>query len=415
MNERERAEALARAIDELIRGAQTEPDFNDEELRSLLRVASVRLQQSSQAVLKAADHETEVWRRLVKRLQKGATAVAETDPDIGDEEMGGAIVARRRMAEEVHRLAEQHRDEVWRRVQERIGASKKPPRKRLFGFLKARTEGDLPPEPSNRLVPTGDDDLDSLLRVALSQKTLRETGEKSLDGVYFQIQARRRRDPGRRLVPAAGTPVSLMPSWLRAGAIGVAVAMVVVALAPVPFTGIENSPAAEAARYVGEHIGVTETAVAPPTPGGSTLATGQEMTAAEAGTMLGLPLVAPDQVLGLARQSERLYSAGISGDAGSFVAAYAGEGATVSLYEEASGGSNFAAPVGTVTNVAIGRANGSYFEGGWAQAADGTLSWQGGGMQTLVFEQGGVRFTLVYTGERIAPEELAAAAAGLLS
>ena len=414
MNERERAEALARAIDELIRGAQSpEPEFHDEELRSLLRVAGARLQQSSQAILKAADHETEVWSRLVDRLQSTETPQDAGEPRAEGDEVGGAVAARRQMAEEVHQLAEKHRDEVWRRVQERIAGNARTRKKGIFSFLQARTEGDLPPPSRTRLIPTGDSDLDSLLRVALSGSTsLREAGERSLGGTQVQLQARMRTDPGRRRAPAPEAHAPRAP-WLRAGAVAVAVVIAGVVLGPIPFTGLPGSPAAEAARYLGQHLGVTETAATPPAPGDATTFAGQDTTAAEAGALLGLPLVAPAHMLGLDLNSQRYFAQGITGsESGSFVASYASAdgSSTLALYEEAAGGSDFAAPDGTVRDVTVAGSTASYFEGGWTQSEHGALTWQTTGIQTLVFEQEGVRFTMTYKGPQIDPGDFAAAA-----
>jgi hypothetical protein len=58
MNERQRADQLARAIDELISGApRTGPArYDDHELQSLIEVAQARLGASKNAAKTGADH-----------------------------------------------------------------------------------------------------------------------------------------------------------------------------------------------------------------------------------------------------------------------------------------------------------------------------------------------------------------------
>jgi len=231
MNERERADYLARAIDELIQGPATpEPHFDDEELRSLLRVARARLKSGTVSGRNAANHEATVWERVVMRLERQEDG-ADTNDDLlpPEDEMRGVIAARRRMTEEVLELAERHRDDVWKRVQDRIGQQPKPERRSgIFGWLRARTDGDEPttPPPSRtRLIPTGDSDLDSLLRVALSHTSLRKAGEQAMSRPQAEIQRRARSDPGRFRRVTVEPERPGMAFWLKVGAAGALVAM----------------------------------------------------------------------------------------------------------------------------------------------------------------------------------------------
>ena len=59
MNERQRADQLARAIDELINGTPRPGParFDDQELQSLIKVARARLGESKNAASASADHE----------------------------------------------------------------------------------------------------------------------------------------------------------------------------------------------------------------------------------------------------------------------------------------------------------------------------------------------------------------------
>jgi hypothetical protein len=417
MKERERADALARAIDELIRGAQSPgPQVDDAELRSLLRVAGARREAGIESGRRSADHESAIWQRLVARVESSDDGAPNNhDIPVADEDIRDIVAARRRVSEDVLALAEKHRDDVWQRVRERI-SNTRPKRRGIFSFLESRTDGDLPAErtPSSRtrLILTGDSDVDSLLRVALGPTSLRHAGEREIASWQGQLQARMRSDPARQRAAPVTASAPRSGFWLRAGVVA-AVVVATVALAPIPVTGLSGSPAAEAARFLGEHLGVTETALTPPPPGASNSVSGQDMTAADAGSQLGLPLSAPTAVMDLSLTGQQLFPRGItSSGAGTFVASYSSaDGSTaLSVYEEAAGGGDLAAPDGVAVDVSVAGSPATYYEGSWAQSANGALTWQPAGAQTIVFERDGVRFTLRYAGPHIDPADLAAAA-----
>lgn len=417
MNERERADALARAIDELIRGAQTpEPHFDDEEMRSLLRVAGVRRQAAIETGRRSADHESAVWQRLVARLENhdDPEGDAPQDPD-PDDDIRDVVAARRRVTEDVLQLAEQHRDDVWRRVQERI-SHQRPKRKGIFSFLQARTDGDIPLHRSGwghtSVMLTGDPDVDSLLRISLANPSLREASKRRMREPPSQLRARMRFDPAHQRQPIAETPPARPSFLLRASAV-IAIAVAAVVLGPIPVTGLSGSPAVEAAQYLGEHLGVTETDQSPPTPGEGASAAGQDMTAAEASAQLGLPVTAPGDFMGLPLVSQRFFVQSLtSNGAGLFAASYAiTDGmSSIALYEEAADGDGLAVPAGSAVDTLVNGSPATYYEGGWAQVEDGSLAWQPSGAQSLVFERDGVRFTVRYTGPRVEPNDFAMAA-----
>lgn len=412
MNEQERADALARAIDELIhRRGEHDQDFEDEDLRSLLRVAGARHETGAERAHTAANHEAAVWQRLVTRMEDRSDS-DQPEQLAPDDDVRGVIAARRQVTEEVLALADQHRDEVWNRVQERI-SKQRPGRRGIFSFLRSHgyviSQTETPPASRTRLIPTGDSELDSLLRVALGLTSLRAAGERALSGQQAQLQQRVRLDPARRRPAPAATPRHEPMFWLRAGAVAAAV-LVAAALLPIP--GLAHSPAVEAARFLGQHLGVVETNESPPAPGASTTVQGEDMTVADAATQLSLPLSAPEQLMSLALKSQRFFATGVtSSGAGSFVATYASAdgNSALAVYEEAAGGSDFAVPAGGAVDVTVGGAPATYFEGGWS-SDNGGLTWQPDGSQTLIFERDGVRFVMQYTGPRIDPSGLAAAA-----
>lgn len=192
MNERQRADQLARAIDDLIHGTtKPAPAQADDELKSLVAVARARLGASRNAVNR--DVQESVWQRVLGRLDVRPQARREVSRDIvADDAMRQTIVARREMSDSILDLAEQHRDDVWQRVQDRIGRSPRrmPPAR---GGPGGKT-GDSPQRA--RFFPTGDEDLDSLLSAALSRTTLRDLAERETEGSR-RLHDRMRHDPAR--------------------------------------------------------------------------------------------------------------------------------------------------------------------------------------------------------------------------
>jgi hypothetical protein len=79
MNEQERAEWLARAVDNLIqRREATEPpeDLNDKDLQGLMRVAKARLDLAETAAHAGLQHEGAVWQQVLDRLETRAARAA---------------------------------------------------------------------------------------------------------------------------------------------------------------------------------------------------------------------------------------------------------------------------------------------------------------------------------------------------
>jgi hypothetical protein len=192
MNERQRADQLAQAIDVLIHGATppaTAPA--DSELRSLIAVANARLGASRGAA--AHDIQESVWQRIMTRLDVRPQARREVSQEIvADEAMKETIVARRQLSSSILDLAEQHRDDVWQRVQARIGKS---PRRMPSVRSEASIADDKPER--TRFFPTGDADLDGLLSAALDRPTLRDLSEREAEGRGRRLQDRMRNDPAK--------------------------------------------------------------------------------------------------------------------------------------------------------------------------------------------------------------------------
>jgi hypothetical protein len=189
MNERQRADHLARAIDELIHGAPPQPQQpEDSETQSLLAVARSRLD-SSRSNVNGTVQES-VWQRVLDRLDVRPQARREVHREIvADDAMRQTILARREMSDTILDLAEQHRDEVWNRLQQRIGRG-----------VRRATPSQIVSDPDRsraRHFPTGDEDLDGLLTAALNRTTLRDITEREADGKR-RLQDRIAKDPARK-------------------------------------------------------------------------------------------------------------------------------------------------------------------------------------------------------------------------
>jgi hypothetical protein len=133
MTSDERADWLARAIDEILRHGEppAAPDGLDQaELSSLLDAARLRRDAAEAARLRSADHESEVWKRLIERLTlsqesapRRSSKRTKGPPADEDGELRQVIGMRMQIAREALDLAEEHRDEVWERVKSRLGAT----------------------------------------------------------------------------------------------------------------------------------------------------------------------------------------------------------------------------------------------------------------------------------------------------
>jgi hypothetical protein len=198
MNERHRADQLARAIDELINGTPRPgpTPFDDQELQSLLHVAHARLEPSKNAASASADHEAAVWQQLIARLEgRPQPSKANLGHDIAtDAAMRQTVAVRREVSAAILSLAARHKDEIWCRVQERIQerhASPGKPQSPSGGTDGG--SGEMPPT-RTRFFPTGDADIDSLLAAALKRPTLREASAHSVEPFQHRLHDRGRDD-----------------------------------------------------------------------------------------------------------------------------------------------------------------------------------------------------------------------------
>jgi hypothetical protein len=312
MNERQRADQLARAIDELINGTPRPGParFDDQELPSLIHVAQARLEAGKNARA-SADQEAAVWQQLIARLD-GRPQPTQANPghDIAtDATMRQTVAARSEVSTAILSLGARHRDEVWRRVQERIKGRRAPPGK-PHSPSGGTGGGSSEMTPTRtRFFPTGDADIDSLLAVALNRPTLREGSAYAVEPFQHRLHERRRGDPARqRRADLALAEADSRTSWAPLAA-AAAVLLIIAALGPVP--GLARPPAVGAARYVGQHLGVIGTDAPPPTPTPAPTVLPEDVTPQQASDRLGLPVATPATMLGFAQTFSRFFLPGL--------------------------------------------------------------------------------------------------------
>lgn len=395
MNDAERAEALARAIDSLLHGAGQEQPPNtqdDEELTSLLRVANLRATAGNQKRLVSADHQASVWRNLTQRLENARNAL----PDLRSEhaeEMVEAIAARRPLFEDEAEGPTAHA-EVWERVRQRLEPGSEAPTRMFEGPRFA----------------SGDAQLDSLVRAALTRPGV--PGASRDSHVQERLWARMRRDTRRATINdiMAGPQAPGFFAQVTPRVVGLAAALVltVAALGPLPVTGFADHPAVQATRSVGEHMGFVSDAGPPPLTSDHVSVTGIAVTTDQARALLGLPAVEPDGLPeGYELVSARFYPAAITArDGGVYATVYANQTGVSSfnIYQQAPSGTDLVGR-GSPVDTQVIRTPATYFEGGWQATPDGT-AWDMKDSQTLVFQDERLRTIIYYSGPRIAPQAL---------
>jgi hypothetical protein len=408
MNEEERADWLARAIDDLLRQDRQRPkeppppELDREELNALMRIASARAEASHSLMHTGLRYEGEVWQRVLQRLDRrrtprgtGAANAAPPGPsaeeaaaaralqEIGVDELREIARIRRRLAERAAMIAESHRDEVWRRVQSRLGANSE--KKRWFPFFRSqRRSGQTRSAPQESRTPARKQAA-GLTRIAQS----RTYWSRGCDDEAAQSRQDRTGEV---------TPSALWPRFAVTAAIG---AIVLTAVGPLPATGFADHPIGNFLWSVAEYIGFREIDQPPPVAPVDSVTSATEMTAAEASQRLGVPVPLPEAPAGFQLTSSRYFEQPLTAEGGgTFALTYAGSGgSTVVIYQEQASGADFAVDVGSATDVALSDGTpATYVEGMWQPADDGTLTWNPGGAQTLLFERNGVRTTIQYAG-----------------
>ncbi len=429
MNEDERAEWLARAIEDLIRGeapVEPPPGLGRAELDALTRVARARLEAGQASAQEAAQYEGQVWQEVLSRLERlhsadklaanlrndssitnaGDIADARDPEELGERELQEIVTLRQQMADEIAAFAEAHRDDVWRQVQARIGSRSR--RKGLFPFLTRTRAGTGLPAPE---AAGPDQQADDLLDIAGTRQALSKLMQAAAESSQARVWSRVRTGLNRRTLDAQSEPPPRRQAagWPRLAGLAAGLALVIAAVGPLPATGFADHPLAGLVRYVGHHIGVAESSPPPAdTTGAAVQGTDVDVTTAAA--MMGLPVRRPASPPdGFRLASSRYFPQPLTADHGGlFTLSYeltGGEGNLV-IYQEADTGVNLAAGSGSASDVTLPSGVGAtYFEGAW-RTTDGRFVWNAAGSQSVVFDHAGIRVIIQYSGPPIDEQAL---------
>lgn len=455
MSERERAERLARAIDDLLRGR--DPELEDEELRELLQIARLRRQAAMDAARLGDQYEAELWQRLEARIgralekrgqsgdinneregtgEHGAPEPGEPNP----EGLGDFIAARRQAAEEAAAMAEAYRDVVWRRLEARLKLQQAHGQKlsglrrfRLPFFKPAPVEADQLSEAIDNLLlgepiwQAKNSQLKDLVHLArLRQamgKALMDTAVPYQRRTWARLQPvltaqRGAGSPGARVVRP---PFGFRGLWPRLALLAACLGAIALALGPLPITGLSQHPVARAVRFFGQLVAVTETDGGPEVSPPTETMEGRDVTTAEAQELLGLPVREPTYLpAGFQKTVSKYFSRPITADrSGLFTLVYERtddeeEMQTLIVWQEHASTGTLAVQSGYAQPLTVGGVEGTYYEGTWHKVGS-EIIWGSEGSQTLIFDHDGVRTIIQYLGSaRLALRELVAIAESMM-
>lgn len=441
MDDRERADKLAKAIEEMVQGHVPE-DVDDEELEELLKIAKIRLDAARMSAEASKEAQDEVFQRLIARLnlrhpgeevdwpettepaQDDSTvenlarglAPGDGDPDQdGVRELQAVIGLRRQAAEHAVAVADQYGNAVWQRVEARVLAQRSEKRSFIRWPFRRR---DRRPEEFGAAVDrmilgepmweAPDSKLAQLVHVARLRRAVAVTASGGFVDQRERVWARIR----PRLVVnvrAARAPKVLerrraAAPWPKLAAAGAVAAVVIAGLGPIPATGFAQHPAARLARYVAGQVAVSETASPPPEQAVNEVIEPRDVTLQEAQGLLGLAVAEPTYVpQGYQKVSSRYFPQGItSTEGGVFVLAYEstdGDPNAVLTYQERATGTSIAVSKGFAQDIQLlPGLTATYVQGSWSTVGSGT-TWSADSGQTIVFDQDGLR-TIV-----VAPED----------
>lgn len=444
MNEHERAEWLARTIDDILRGTQLNKrpaGLDENDIDALLRAAAGRLNTGEEAARAGLQYEGPIWQAVLQRLDRrsqrreGDPAYASTQvvardnspktpPDREMEGLREIVDMRRRMALRLAAFSDTYKDEVWRQLESRMKARTKD-KKGFFSFLRRSREPKQVPEAETlesflqRLdvseEPVGPQ-VDNLIVTANRRRQLSEFSSSYADSSRDEIWHRVTAEISDSEATEASGP-DRGPSVRRWAFTGAAAVLLVAALGPLPATGLAGHPAVDAAYLAGRHLGLTETDSAPPVSAAADVIAPLEVTAREAGDLLGLPVVAPATVGGFQMATSQYFFEPITAESGgTFLLTYENGNTAQSLtvFQERASGADFAAASGSASDVVLSDGTtGTYIEGSWMPDGGG-LDWSTDGAQTLIFERNGVRTTVRYSGPAMAQDAFVAFADSFL-
>ncbi len=432
MRDQDRADKLAKAIEEMVQGRMPK-DLDDEDLQQLLQIAKIRLDAAHLAAETGAEAQDAILERLIARLDllqkqgngepNGSTAAHDSPEDIAADpddpehldvkELQGVIDLRRQMAEHAAAISETHREAVWRQVQARVQASQSE--KRSFFRWPFRRRGDREADDFgatlDRMIlgepiwESRDSKLEELLRVARMRRAASTAHTGFLDQ-QARVWARLRPRLMARLSGSRHAPVFARRAtapWPKLAAAGAAVALVVAALGPIPATGLAHHPVTELARFLGGHVGVSETSAPPTVPPVTEVIQSNDVSAEQASTLLGLPVYEPTFLPSdYDRVSSQYFPRALTADEGGlFVLAYqgsspTGSAETILIYQERASSNSIVVEGGFAEDIWLSTGIPATHVSGTWQPTGSDLTWGEDDAETILFDLGGLR-TVIYT------------------
>ncbi|KKM68639.1 hypothetical protein LCGC14_1458910 [marine sediment metagenome] len=449
MRDEDRADKLAKAIEEMVQG-HTPEGLDDEELDELLQIAKIRFDAGQLAARAGAEAQPEVLKRLMARLgslqegdnrepdglptasvSAGEIASGDRDPEQLDvQELQHIVGLRHRMAERAATISESHREAVWQRVQASIQAELSEKRGLFrWPFRRRDRAADDFSAALDRMIlgqPIWEDQdskLAGLIRVARVRRAAAETANAGFVDQQARVWARIRPRLMAHLNRTWRSPIFQrqgVAPWPKLAAAGAVIALVIAALGPIPATGLAHHPAAGFARFVGGHIGVAETSAPPTVPPVTEVIEGNNTTAAQASTLLGQTVYTPTFMpAGYHETSSRYFSGAILAESGGvFILAYEnsgmrGDSETILIFQEHTSSSSIAVEQGFAQDIRLSNGTPATWISGTWRPIDSTLTWGEGDALTIIFDLGGLRTVIQATDSSLPLQDIVAIADGL--
>jgi hypothetical protein len=198
--------------------------------------------------------------------------------------------------------------------------------------------------------------------------------------------------------------------WPKLAAAGAAVALVVAALGPKPATGLAHHPVTQNARFLGGHIGVSETSAPPTVPPVTEVIQSNDVSADQASTLLGLPVYEPTVLpSGYHQASSQYFPRALTADQGGlFVLAYQDSSLTenpqtILIYQERASSNSIVVEEGFAQDISLSSGTAAtYVSVAWRPTySDNT--WGEEDASTILIDLGGLR-TVIYTSDGDLPQ-----------
>ncbi len=450
MRDEDRADKLAKAIEEMVQGHMPE-GLDDEELDELLQIAKIRLDAGQLAARAGVDAKAEVLKRVMGRIgslqesdnhepdglptaSDSAGVITSGDSDTEQLDVQGLqdiVGLRHRMAERAVTISESHRDAVWQRVQARIQA-KQSEKRGLFRwpFRRRDREAEDFSAALDRMIlgkpmlENQDSKLADLIRVARVRRAAAETASAGFVDQQARVWARIRPRLMTHRGPSRRSPVFQRHGaapWPKLAAAGAVIALVIAALGPIPATGLAHHPAAEFARFVGGHIGVVETSAPPTVPPVTEVIEGNNTSAVWASTLLGQTVYTPTFMpAGYHETSSRYFPKAIIAESGGvFVLAYEGDSGmgaspeTILIFQERTSSTSIAVEQGFAQDIRLSNGTPATWISGTWRTIGSTLIWGEGDALTIIFDLHGLRTVIQTTDSSLPLKDIVAIADGL--